>query len=118
MKLVIVDDDTAILEVTQLLFEQRGWTVASYNEFPDFSVISSFTPDVLLVDFWMKGLSGRELILALQNDMELKKIPLVVMSAMQHIEQKVSNLRISKIIKKPFDIDDLVHTISTLASHI
>ena len=108
MTIVIIDDDEAIVEVTRMLFEQAGWQVHSFFEFPGFSETESLNPDVLLLDYWMSGLSGNELLSALQEHAQLSKVPRLVMSAMQKIESQLQGLEVSAVVKKPFDIDELL----------
>lgn len=113
MTIIIIDDDEAIVEVTRMLFEQAGWLVHTFYEFPGFSEIESLNPDVLLLDYWMSGLSGKELLLALQDHPQLSRVPRLVMSAMQKIESQLHGVEVSAVVKKPFDIDELLSTAET-----
>jgi DNA-binding response OmpR family regulator len=108
MNILIIDDDEAIVDVTRMLFEQSGWQVDTFLQFPGFDVAQSINPDVMLLDYWMTGLSGRDLLEALQQHPTLSKVPRIVMSAMQQIESQVQDLDVHAIIKKPFDIDELL----------
>jgi DNA-binding response OmpR family regulator len=115
MNIVIIDDDAAIREVTTLLFEQQKWKVSAYERFSSLEQLKQQQPDIFLLDYWMAGLSGTELISTLRNDPDLAKIPIIIMSAMQHVEQELKGASINKLIKKPFDIDELVSVATTLA---
>lgn len=108
MKIIIIDDDEAIVDVTRMLFEQSGWQVDSFLQFPGFDVVQSIKPDVMLLDYWMTGLSGRDLLSALKEHPSLSKTPIIVMSAMQQIESQIQDLGVDEVIKKPFDIDELL----------
>ncbi len=116
MTIIIVDDDEAILEVTSMLFEHNGWTVYAYSEFPGLEQLEKLQPDLLLLDYWMSGLSGREMIKALQQHAHLSAIPRIIMSAMQKIETQISDLEVAAIVKKPFDIDELLSTAASVTT--
>jgi DNA-binding response OmpR family regulator len=107
-KIIIIDDDEAIVEVTRMLFEQAGWQVHTFLQFPGFTMAESLKPDVMLLDYWMSGLSGIDLLQALQEHPGLSKVPRIVMSAMQQIESQIQGLEVKALIKKPFDIDELL----------
>ncbi|HBB66383.1 MAG TPA: hypothetical protein DCZ93_03590 [Elusimicrobia bacterium] len=84
-KILIVDDEPAILELFKYVFEDAGHrvTVAS-NGLEALACIASDIPDFIVLDVTMPEMSGKEFALELkslsQGDARLSRIRFVVMT--------------------------------------
>ncbi len=102
-----VDDDADIREIATLALETVGemHVVTAASGQGALDALTSFTPDVLLLDFMMPEMSGEELYHRLQENPDLRDIPCIFMTARVQAEeiQSLKNLGAKDIIEKPFD---------------
>ena len=104
----IIDDDPGILEVTEIVLIEAGYNVKVVN---DVSILEDLLkeskPDLILLDILMSGFDGRDIAKKLKGNDETKNIPIIMMSADTHIEQKAQEGGADTYLRKPFDITDL-----------
>jgi CheY-like chemotaxis protein len=95
------------------LLEEEGYTVSyAIDGNEAFAKLDSEQPDAILLDVMMPGMNGREFLQALRQRGE-REIPVVVMTAIHGIEsQPVFALGASDLVKKPFDVDELLNKIA------
>lgn len=111
----IVDDDTGILEVTQIVLEEAGKKtelIQNEKELHQKMNEGNF-PHLILLDILMSGLDGRDVARMIKGNEKTKSIPIIMMSADTKIEEKVKQAQADDYIKKPFDIDDLITKINS-----
>ncbi len=79
---LIYDDEESILEVIMIILEEHGYKVYTFlNRETIFDEVKKYSPDLILMDIWMKGTNGHEISLALKNDSKTKSIPVILISA-------------------------------------
>lgn len=101
-KILIVDDDTALLEALVTLLQPWGFkvfTLADPHRFLE--TLEQIVPDLLLLDIEFPDLSGIELCQVLRSDLRWSHLPIIMLTA--HAE--------SKIVSQAFavGVDDFVH---------
>ncbi|SMC34358.1 DNA-binding response regulator, OmpR family, contains REC and winged-helix (wHTH) domain [Oscillospiraceae bacterium] len=104
-KILIVDDDTYINEMVQKALTSAGYSVVSaFSGTEALLVLKSETPDLILLDLMLPGLSGEELLPL------IKDIPVIVVSAKIDHKNKVDLLvgGACDYITKPFELDELL----------
>ncbi len=70
--------------------------------------ISTFSPDVILLDIMLGDLDGRDVCRALKSDPKTDHIPVIMISASHNLFDPGDKLGLADdFIAKPFDIDDL-----------
>lgn len=109
-KILAVDDDREIVEVIRIILEDEGYEVSTLtNGLNVLNVVSSFRPDLILLDVMLGGVDGREICRAIKSHSIFKYIPVVMISA-SHNLQNLLKLPGSPndFLSKPFDIDNLV----------
>jgi two-component system, OmpR family, alkaline phosphatase synthesis response regulator PhoP len=111
-KILIYDDDIDILLVTAAILKRKGYaTLTRENCNTMDSDISSFFPDLILMDNWMPQITGMEATKYLKGHHKFKNIPVVMFSANPNLESLALSAGADCIIKKPFDSAELVSTI-------
>lgn len=108
-KILIVDDDINIGNMLEEVLTAEGYGVLhAYSGTEAVLLLSSHTPDLVLLDLMLPGLSGEEVL------PKIKGIPVIVVSAKVGIEDKVSLLLGGAVdyITKPFDMKELLARIS------
>jgi two-component system response regulator HydG len=108
-KILIVDDETAILDTLQILLRREGFEVtAAQSGREALAHLESGTPHVVLSDIRMPGVSGLDLLAAIrERDPELPVILMTAQASLQSAMQAV-NQGAFYYLQKPFSNDELV----------
>jgi len=107
-KILIFDDDVAILEVVTIIFEENGYDVKISETSHDIlEKVGECKPDVILMDNWIPKIGGVEATKILKNNEEFKHIPVIYMTANNNIAALASEALADDYISKPFNLDDL-----------
>ncbi len=81
-KILVIDDDKAMLETVQELLESAGFEVVTYSgTFNRLGLIVSEAPDLVLLDVNMPFVPGDELAGLLRDDPRLRHIPFAFFSS-------------------------------------
>lgn len=108
-RVLVVDDDPAVLEVVCEVLDEAGYEVAGVGHpTVTFALISGVHPDVVLMDLMLPEMDGLELARQLQLK-GFADTPMVAMSASGGMLQRatVSGL-FQRILPKPFELDEVV----------
>ena len=116
-RILICDDDPAILRVLQVNLEVEGYTtlLARHGE-EALDVAANENPDLIILDIMMPRLDGYQTCERLKANDSLKDIPVVFLSAkaQQSDIEKGKTYGVADYLTKPFDPDVLVETIERL----
>lgn len=110
-KILICEDDQAILEMIKIMLENAGFQVQTQpNGKAIERKVKEYLPDLILIDIWMPGINGKEAIKLLKKDPKIKKIPVIIISAISEgeINQVVKDVGAEAFLPKPFNMSDLV----------
>ena len=109
-KLLIVDDEVAILEALTDILSVEGYEGATAaNGAEGLKRAGEERPDLILLDLMMPVMDGQEMLRRLKESQELRTIPVVVMSAGRVTKAELQG---SRFLAKPFELDDLLDTVS------
>lgn len=108
-RILVVDDDPAILEVIKLVLEDEGYEVTT-NDGTDVGGILAESFDVALLDIWMRGTDGR--IIARQIRTRNQPTKILLMSAHSDLAQSAKETNVDGFIAKPFELDELVEIVN------
>lgn len=113
---LVVDDDQPILSLMRSLLREFGFEplVASSGT-QALQQARARTPDVILLDRKMPGMSGVELIAELRKEETLRATPVVIVSGEPMTEAELRALGASAAVLKPFDVTELVSLVQDLA---
>ena len=93
-KVLIIDDDNDIREIYRLKFSQEEYEVLTAVDGEEgLKVIREKKPDVILLDLLMPVKNGMEVLAELQEDEQLSRIPVVVLS---NIDDETSFKKVGK----------------------
>lgn len=106
-KILIVDDDPGILEVSEIVLKEGGYKVVTDDGKSVDEKIDKDRPDLILLDILMSGVDGRDISKKLKNQTSTKHIPIIILSANVNIEERVKEAQADDFLAKPFDIEDL-----------
>ncbi len=111
----IVDDDEHIgLLITQLIQQQtphKAWHHTTGGK--ALEALSLHTPHLFILDYELPDMNGLELHDQLHTDDSLRDVPTLLISAMKPPLRELRKRAIT-FLAKPFDLPELLHTISRL----
>jgi signal transduction histidine kinase len=114
--IVIVDDQPNNLRVLSGILQQAGYKVrpALDGEVALLSIKSSL-PDLILLDIRMPGMDGYEVCRRLKSDEQTRKIPVVFISALHDVEDKLAAFQAGGVdyVSKPFQMEEVLARVST-----
>lgn len=114
-KILLVDDERAILKVLSIKLRISGYDVVTAPDGQEaLDLVKSESPDIMLLDVIMPGIDGFGVLERLRTFSEL---PVIVFSARTENAQKALSLGANHFITKPLDVDDLVKRIEILLDH-
>lgn len=110
-KILVADDDPAIVEATSLILEEFGYEVSSTVDGQTIYKMEKEYPDLLLLDIWMSGQDGRDICRFLKTRAHTKDIPIIMISASRDIKNSATEAGADDFLAKPFTMNDLIQKI-------
>ena len=107
--ILIIDDDVHIGDMLAEALEREGYQVSrAYSGTEALLLTERTTPDLVLLDLMLPGLSGEEVL------PRLKGVPTIVVSAKVDVQDKVDLLLggAADYVTKPFDMQELLARIA------
>jgi len=119
-KVMVVDDEPDLCETVKLLLEGKGFeTVTALSGAEALKKLRREPVDLVLIDFFMPGMTGRGLADEIRKDPKLKKLKLAFLTVALFGEvgrEDLQKLGILEYIQKPFDNEDLVRRVKKMVS--
>ncbi|ASU33116.1 response regulator [Mucilaginibacter xinganensis] len=113
-KILIADDDEAIVDATSLMLEVMGYEVSKTRDGKQVPDAIQNRPDLLLLDIWMSGIDGRDICRQMKSDPLTKDIPVLMISASRDVRQSALDSGADDFLEKPFEMDTLVNKVVSL----
>jgi CheY-like chemotaxis protein len=111
-KIMVVDDESSLVELVRAVFSQEGFEVISaYSGSECLEKLKREKPDLILMDMMMPGMSGRETTEKIRANPKTKGLKVVFLTVARFSEvgkDSLAKLKVSDYITKPFDNRDLV----------
>ena len=111
-RILVADDDPAIVEATTLILEEFGYQVESTVDGATIYKMEIVYPDLLLLDIWMSGQDGREICKYLKKKELTKNIPIIMISASKDVAISAKEAGADDFIAKPYDMDELLSKVA------
>lgn len=105
----VIEDDQHIGNIVEKALKKEGYEILrAYSGTEAIYLLSHNTPDLILLDLMLPGLSGEEILPKIQG------IPVIIVSAKVGVDDKVNLLLSGAVdyITKPFEIRELLARIS------
>jgi len=110
-KILVIDDEDINLEFFEVMLSKLGFEVekAQTGE-QGLAKAKKFFPDLIILDNIMPKMSGWELTRILKGDPKLREIPIIMLSALDDVKDKVAGfeLGIDDYITKPFNFSEVL----------
>jgi signal transduction histidine kinase len=108
-RVLAVDDDRAILQLIRTVLSADYELTLAPDGHEALRLAVAAPPDIILSDFNMPGMSGRELLLKVRAQPALEAIPLIVVTAVEDHQLRLQLLRegAQDFLVKPFLVEEL-----------
>jgi len=116
-RVLLVDDDKDMVDILKSFFSSTDYDVSvAFNGFDAGRKISSFEPDVIILDLRMPGMEGGELLRYVKYSRETSHIKVIIISAYltQEEIERISLEGADACIEKPFTPETLLKTVKNI----
>ncbi len=113
-KILIVDDDHSICELLRLYITKEGYdTRLAYDGEEALQAFEEYKPDLVLLDWMMPRLDGKEVCLRIR---QTSRVPIIMLTAKGETFDKVMGLELGAddYVVKPFDTKEVVARIKAV----
>jgi len=113
-RVLLVDDEPDFLSVVRMRLSKGGYDVVCAHHGRDaLEKMKLKRPDVIVTDVMMPVMDGVDFFQELQSNTETRKIPIIVMTVKDKLEESFRAVGVSDFVTKPFEVDDLVGKIES-----
>ncbi|MDB5349561.1 MAG: domain S-box protein [Planctomycetota bacterium] len=116
--ILIIDDDTASAHVMTRLLHHAGYTVSTADTgTAALEILSRMTPDLILLDLLLPGMSGTEVLRRIRQNPELKSLKVVVVTGDIEAARRgeLATLNVDGLLAKPVDFNSVLALLTRMA---
>ncbi|MDR1048928.1 MAG: response regulator transcription factor [Synergistaceae bacterium] len=116
-KVLVVDDEPAIVDLVKQLLLRRGYEVATAADGDAaLQMIYELKPDLVVLDLMLPKLSGWEVCRRVKEDEEVRSTPILMLTARREDRDLVAGLELGAddYVKKPFSAAELSARIAVI----
>ena len=117
-KLAVVDDEESMLKICRAAFKGTGFEVSEALSGDEFmkSLQNSRLPDAVLLDIMMPGMSGFDVCRAIKKDPLLKKIKVILFTALSEsvVKYEAQKAEADAWVTKGIDLTELSDRIKAM----
>lgn len=109
-KILVIDDDPAILELVKINIELMGHDViTSLEGIKGFALAKQEMPDLIILDVMMPEVDGFTVAQRVRQNEDTKEIPILMLTALGMLQDKVQgfNSGVDDYLVKPFELEEL-----------
>ncbi len=114
-KILAVDDELDVLLIVKTTLQSEGYEVETASDGTDaLALAREVSPDLILLDMMMPGMSGLDVLRELKADDSICTIPVIMLTGLSE-KDKIQKALVSGTdyyIVKPFDHQDLLSKIN------
>jgi DNA-binding response OmpR family regulator len=117
-KILVVDDETNLVELIKAVLETNGFSVATASTGQEcLNTLKTMKPDLVLLDMMMPMMSGREVCEKIRINPKTKNLKVAFLTVARFSDmgkEMLDKLKVSDYITKPFDNKDLVKRVKKI----
>jgi len=113
-KILVVDDETDILETVKMRLEANGYNVlTATNGNEGYKKAKTESPDLIILDLMLPGLDGFQICRLLKFDENYQHIPIIMLTARSQEEDKMWGEKVGAdyYLTKPFKSQELLEKV-------
>ena len=109
-RILTIDDDPDILDVLELTLSEQYEVMQASNGDEGLRLLQQKNPDLIICDYMMPIMNGREFCKALKKDILLRHIPIIMLTGKGEVHDRVGGIEAGAddYIVKPFDPSELL----------
>ena len=117
-RVLVVDDEPDVLLLCRLNLQQRGHELLGRGREHRLEIARDLHLDVIVLDLMLPGISGYDVLEALQRDSETTNIPVLVLTAksLRADRERSHGLGASAFLTKPFLPNELCEMVDSLVA--
>ncbi len=119
--MLLVEDDPALAELVSWHFKREDFDVRQTPDGEEALLLArEATPDIVLLDWMIEGLSGIEVCRQLRRSSETANVPIIMLTARGEEEDRVRGLEIGAddYVTKPFSPRELVARVKAVLRRV
>jgi len=116
-KVLIVDDEEAILRLVTVRLKSSGYEViTAYDGVEGLQAAAEHRPDLIILDILMPNMDGTEMSAKLKEDPRTRDIPVIFLTALKKKEgePEAKGSTPNVIFSKPFEGSELVDAVGKM----
>ena len=120
-KMLLVEDDAALAELLTWHFKREDFEIAQTPDGEEALLLArETTPDIVLLDWMVEGLSGLEVCRRLRRMPETANVPIIMLTARGEEEDRVRGLETGAddYVTKPFSPRELVARVGAVLRRV
>lgn len=118
MKILLVDDDEAIMTVFSTVLQKDGHSIITANNGQNgLDKAKNEKPQLILLDQVLPDIQGNEVLKTLKQDLDTKDIPVAILSNFgqnELIQEAINSGALDYILKYQIEPEDLINKVKEL----
>ncbi len=116
-RVLIVDDDEAILEAISIVLESEGYSVRTVIDAEGaIPAVKEYQPDIIFLDLLLSGKEGTKIVDEIKDNNQYSTIPVILISAHPNAKTSASECGADEFLAKPFDLSELLSLVQKYTS--
>ena len=119
-KILCIEDDPQMIDLIRLILETRGYQVlGAEGGRQGLDMMRTEKPDLILLDLMMPEMDGGDVFHQMKKEVELRDIPVIVVTAKAAPIDKVLWVKVAKVddyVTKPFGPRELAESVAGVLS--
>jgi DNA-binding response OmpR family regulator len=116
-RILVVEDDADTRHLLYDVLVGAGFEVQTAAHGGEaLRLLRSIPPDAIILDLILPWINGVDVLSVLRSDPNLVSVPVVVITATAAAEADLATFRPLMVVRKPFDVEDLVVSVQRMIS--
>lgn len=114
-KILLIEDEESLRKLYSQILTSRNYIVESAEDGREALIkLNKFRPDLIVLDIVMPGYNGVELLKILKNNDELKRVPVLMLSAVNEMAKirECLNMGAAGYITKDNTVEEIVQKLN------
>jgi len=121
IKVLCIEDEPQMIDLIRLILESKGYEVIGAEGGREgLELMRRERPDLLLLDLMMPEMDGGDVFHQMRAEVELKDIPVIVVTAKAAPIDKILWMNVAKVddyVTKPFGPQELLESVERVLGH-
>lgn len=118
-RVLMIDDDNDLLNVTQHLLTEQGFDTAVCSDWSAATkMIGAFNPNVILLDVFLNHNDGLQICNRLKNSRYTRDIPVLILSGFTKLaDSAINEFGADDFVAKPFKLSEIISKMKRVLSY-